>query len=58
MKKRQLVQKFAGNLEKKQKKKLAFFNVDSDEEQKIEFTHKGFSSNYVLSIFKLFYYRC
>ena len=38
------MQKFAGTLDKKQKKKLAFFNVDSDEEQKIEFTHKGLPS--------------
>lgn len=41
LKKKNMVQKFAGTIEKRQKKKLAFFNVDSDEEQKIEFTHKG-----------------
>ena len=30
-----------GNIEKRQKKKLAFFNLDSDDEQQLNLTHKG-----------------
>ena len=36
--------KFLGTLDKKQRKKLAFFNIDDDDENsKIVMTHKGFN---------------